>query len=67
MEFLPEHNQPTNTYLMTKIEDSNLRITNTTKFLGVTIDNNLSWHDHIENVIKKISSNKLLIGKSHKL
>ena len=67
MEFLPEHNQPTNTYLTIKIEDSNLCITNTTKFLGVTIDNDLSWHDHIENVIKKISSNKLIIGKSRKI
>ena len=67
MEFLPENKQPTNSHLMTKIEDSNLSITNTTKFLGVTIDNKLNWHDHIENVIKKISTNKLLIGKSCKL
>ena len=64
MEFLPEKNQPTNSHTIIKIEDSKLITTKATKFLGVTIDNKLNWHDHIENVIKKISTNKLLIGKS---
>ena len=67
MEFWPENKQSTKSHMMTKIEDSTLCITNTTKFLGITIDNKLNWHDHIDNVIKKISTNKLLIGKSHKL
>ena len=67
MEFLPENKQSTKSHMMIKADDSNLCITNTTKFLGVTIDNKLNWHDHIDNVIKKISTNKLLIGKSHKL
>ena len=41
MEFLPEQKQPINSNLILKIENSNLLITNTTKFLGVIIDNNL--------------------------
>ena len=63
MEFLPEQRQ-TNPNLVLKIDNSDLLKTNTTKFLGVIIDNNLSWQEHINNVIKKVSTNKLLIGKS---
>ena len=63
MEFLPEQKQ-TNPNLVLKIDNSELLKTNTTKFLGVIIDNNLSWQEHISNVIKKVSTNKLLIGKS---
>ena len=64
MEFLPEHKQSINPNLILKIDNSDLIKTNTTKFLGVIIDNNLSWQEHINNVIKKVSTNKLLIGKS---
>ena len=64
MDFLPEHKQPTHSNIILKFEDSNLPVTNTTKFLGVIIDNRLTWHEHIDNVIKKVSANKLLLGKS---
>ena len=42
-------------------------MTSQTKFLGKTIDNELTWKEHINNVIRKISINKTLIGKSHNL
>ena len=38
-----------------------------TKFLGVTINNKLTWIQHIENIITKLNTNKILIGKSKHL
>ena len=51
MEFWPENTLFTKPHMMTKIENSPLCITNTIKFLGVTLDNKLNWHDHIDNII----------------
>ena len=67
MEFLPEYKEPTHSNITLKLEDSNLPVTNTTKCLGVIIDNCLTWQEHIDNVIKKVSANKLLLGKSRNL
>ena len=64
MEFLPEYKEPTHSKITLKLEDSNLPVTNTTKFLGVIIETHLTWQEHIDNVIKKVSANKLLLGKS---
>ena len=38
-----------------------------TKFLGVTIDENLNWSGYINNVISKLSVNKNLIGRKHNI
>ena len=35
-----------------------------TKFLGVTIDENLKWTEHINNIISKLSLNNNLIGRT---
>ena len=38
-----------------------------TKFLGVTIDEDLNWSKHINNIISKISVNKNLIGRTQNI
>ena len=35
-----------------------------TKFLGVTIDNKLTWTYHTDNLIRKLSANKILLSKA---
>ena len=37
------------------IENNKLEETNSTKYLGVIIDNKLNWKAHIEQVVKKLS------------
>ena len=48
--------------LQFKLDNTILPLVNQMKFLGVTIDSNLQWTEHINNVISKISLNKNLIG-----
>ena len=36
-------------------------------FLGVTIDNKLMWSAHTNNLLAKLSINKILLGKSKHL
>ena len=38
-----------------------------TKFLGVVIDSNLKWSEHINNIISKISINKNILGRAQNL
>ena len=38
-----------------------------TKFLGVTIDENLNWAEHINNIISKLSVNKNLLGRTQNI
>ena len=47
-----------------KLNNKTLPIVDNTKFLGVTIDNNLLWAKHINSVISKFSINKELTSKS---
>ena len=44
------------------INKMKLSMVNSIKFLGVIIDNTITWNIHINNVIRKISTNKNLIG-----
>jgi len=39
-----------------KYEDKQISIVNETKFLGLFINNNLSWKTHIESIRSKLSS-----------
>ena len=55
MEFWPEDNKPPNHLVLNA---AILPLVENTKFLGVIIDNNLSWNTHINNVIKKINKQK---------
>ena len=38
-----------------------------TKFLGVVIDNKLTWTQHIDNIITKLNTNKILLCKTKHL
>ena len=40
------------------INGEQIPIVNTTKFLGVYIDDTLSWHYHANHVIEKLNNNK---------
>ena len=46
-----------NVNLVLKIDIVVIEQVNSFKFLGVIINSNLTWHEHIETVCKKISKN----------
>ena len=50
-----------------KLNNKTLPIVEHTKFLGITIDNKLSWTTHINSIISKISVNKNLLAKARHL
>ena len=45
----------------------NIPLVRTTKFLGVYIDNMLSWHPHINHIIEKLNNNRRLLQMGKKL
>ena len=67
MVFLPRTSDENFKQPIIKIDTVSLPVVSQTKFLGITIDNRLSWKEHINNIIRKISINKILIGKSRNL
>ena len=50
--------------LSLQLNDTIIPLVTHTKFLGVTIDEDLNWSKHINNIISKISVNKNLIGRT---
>ena len=49
------------------LEDSIIKTSNSTKFLGITIDDSLSWTIHINNLFDKLLSNKRLLQNAKKI
>ena len=45
------------------LDNTKLQRVDNTKFLGVTIDENLSWKNHIDGITKTISRNIRMINK----
>lgn len=55
MNFTPKSSVMQESYLL-KIEHKSIEQVNTTRFLGVNIDNKLNWDIHTENLSKKLCS-----------
>ena len=53
--------------LSLQLNDTIIPLVTHTKFLGVTIDEDLNWSKHINNIISKISINKNLIGRTRNI
>ena len=41
-----------------KLDGYKLPLVTSTKFLGVNIDNTLNWHTHVNQLIKRLNTNK---------
>ena len=48
---------PANRDIQVKLDDTNLQKVSSTKFLGVIIDENLTWKNHIDGISKTIARN----------
>ena len=55
-----------NDYLNLKCNNEFLNMISSDKILGVFVDNNLTWSDHIKHLTKKIVSNIWLLSKIKK-
>ena len=53
--------------LEVKLEGQRIPLVNTTKFLGVTLDSNLTWDSHINLPYNKLQANKHLLSMSVKI
>ena len=49
-----------------QLEDITIKTSKSTKFLGVTIDDNLSWSTHVNNLLDKLLANKRLLQNAKK-
>ena len=43
------------------IDGNTINKSKSTRFLGITIDENLTWNEHVQNIISKILTNKRLL------
>ena len=55
-----------NDHLALNFNNESLNIISNDKILGVFVDNNLTWSDHIKHLTKKISSSIWLLSKIKK-
>ena len=54
---------PANRDIQVKLDDTNLQKVSSTKFLGVIIDENLTWKNHIDGISKTIARNVGVLNK----
>ena len=45
-----------------KVNGQCLPLVSKTKFLGLLIDNNLTWHSHVNHLIEKLNTNRRLLS-----
>ena len=58
---------PNNSPFKIKIENLTIKNSKSTKFLGIIINENLNWSDHVQNLENKLLSNKRLLLNAKKL
>ena len=51
-----------NANLELRVDDLKIPLVECTKFLGVLIDSQLMWHDHVNHLVNKLSNNKRLMS-----
>ena len=51
-----------NTNLELRVDDFKIPLVECAKFLGVLINNQLTWHDHVNHLVNKLSNNKRLMS-----
>ena len=56
-----------NTNLELRVDNVKILVVETTKFLGVQIDNHLTWHNHVNHLINKLSINKRMMSLGRNL
>lgn len=62
-----KRNRIANDNLHITLDDVELQVISSEKILGVQVDNNLLWADHINNITKKMSKNIWLLGRVKEL
>lgn len=60
MEFMTK-NTTTDSSILTRVESQSIENTSTTKFLGLYIDQKITWNGHIEYILPKLASCSFLI------
>ena len=56
-----------NTNLELRVDNVKIPVVESTKFLGVQIDNQLTWHNHVNHLINKLSINKRMMSLGRNL
>jgi hypothetical protein len=59
IQFSTKHNETTQTHI--KYEDKYIQNTNRTTFLGLIVENTLSWQSHLDKLSSKLSSSSYII------
>ena len=63
MIFKDKHNNKADLHFRIEIDDKHIEKVEVTKFLGILIDNNLSWKSHTNNITKIVSKYNGIIRK----